>query len=255
MEGRDLRGALVVRRAIHRRAPRMVGLAKSAQKLVVRTGFGGSGVREYSRTLVGERVLWSGRSPNLSSFSSSVAHLACFHFPGVFMADVFLIIGMPGAGKSTFAKTLLPDSPSTFYATPVKHVSYNDGKVIYLGAHHPFFPGTDRLEPTAINKVIPWIKTLPRGTTVIVDGIRLANERFIVEARVSMVYFVDTDPDVASERRRIRDEMMKRAPMKASYMKRAPMKASYIKGCITQVRNLVQEVCPRLNVPITVIRG
>ncbi len=120
------------------------------------------------------------------------------------------VIGGPGAGKSTLLRAILPP-PMGFRRDPVPHLLYGeqDGRITgaQIGAHHPMFPGTDRLSMAVQPKAIAWVLTAPTPA-LIGEGDRLATKGFIAAMLESCAAFkllwLDTPPELAAERGRRR---------------------------------------------------
>lgn len=140
------------------------------------------------------------------------------------------LIGVPGSGKSTLLRTITAGLDTSWERRPLAHALYWRGTNLagaQLGAHHPHFPGTDRLsmsvQPTAIALVAarPW-------PVVIAEGDRLATNAFLTALRdhsdTFTLLYLNTPDQLAAERRATRSA--------------STPTAAWLQGRTTKVRNL-----------------
>lgn len=110
------------------------------------------------------------------------------------MSNVLLLVGEPGAGKSTlfaeafgFCRRKIVDHKTI--GGPAREWLYRDGEdspiAVELGARegrHPIgYPGTDAMSMAAIVKVDTWLREPgeDEAPAIVAEGTRLANFRFV----------------------------------------------------------------------------
>lgn len=150
------------------------------------------------------------------------------------MPTTLLIIGQPGAGKTTLTRQLTdPWGECSHQTQPLKHVNYYGtphGDAIQLGWTQPPFGGTDTLGYTAITTLENWYPQMTCDL-VIAEGDRLANNRFINLAQDHgdlILIHLDTPDNIASIRRASRAEKHNLQPQNPSW----------VRGRATKHRNL-----------------
>lgn len=92
---------------------------------------------------------------------------------------LFYLIGVPGSGKSTLSRALVPQNAAA-HNKPFTHRVYKG--VAVLGKGEGDYPGTDTLSMSVQPKVLDWLATLPL-MRVYGEGDRLANDKFFAGAQ------------------------------------------------------------------------
>lgn len=129
------------------------------------------------------------------------------------MNKFIYLLGGPGSGKSTTLRwvRLHLEVMTLRYTTPFEFLKWvkKDGELtaVELGGRHTYFPGTDRLSMSVIEKAIPFVEYLGMAVDapVIAEGDRLANTRFFRAIRAAgydlRLFYLDCPEAVAEERR------------------------------------------------------
>jgi GTPase SAR1 family protein len=146
------------------------------------------------------------------------------------------IIGAPGSGKTTLTQTLMQKWVLTAQnRLPVKHETYTlttGETAISLGWTNPPFSGTDTLPYTAITQIEQWLPTVT-ADIIIGEGDRLAIDRYLnlaTQLGQLHLYYLDTNPAVASDRR----------AMRSIQNNTATQNPSWVSGRATKHLNLAQ---------------
>lgn len=121
-------------------------------------------------------------------------------------AKVIYVAGVPAAGKTTIMKRVreaLFAGAEQFGQGACKGIRCGD--LYMIGVFDgSTFEGTDRLSMTAIDDVLAFIEGL-QGGTVLVEGDRLFNERFLRTTRATVV-LIDADKAIIKQRHSTRDQ-------------------------------------------------
>ncbi len=143
-----------------------------------------------------------------------------------------LLIGIPGAGKSTLMRAALAPAVGFTLSTPLAHVLYQDPagypSGVALGKPGGTFPGTDTLSLSVLPLALEWMSAI-RWPAIVAEGDRLACSRFL-DGAAGMGYVVDlvllaTPEDVAAARR------AERATIQS---------VPWVKGRVTKVSRLAE---------------
>ena len=151
------------------------------------------------------------------------------------MTTTLILVGQPGAGKTTLINALTADwFERSLEIQPVKHITYDTphGPAIQLGWNKPPFGGTDTLGQTAINPIAAWYPTIG-DQIVIAEGDRLAHDRFIRLAQdngPTLLFHLAVPDETAANRR------AQRAQQHGLDLQNP----SWVKGRITKHSNLAK---------------
>jgi ribose 1,5-bisphosphokinase PhnN len=141
---------------------------------------------------------------------------------------VVYIIGAPGAGKTTLMRETMAPYQTIQHAAPFAHIEYDHPteRVVQLGKDRGTFSGTDALSMSVQPNVMKWLQYCDYET-IMAEGDRLANDKFFDACESTLdglvLVLVDTDPEVAAARRKMRGS------------KQDP---AWLKGRITKVEHL-----------------
>lgn len=125
------------------------------------------------------------------------------------MKRVVYIMGAPGSGKTTLMREVLAPYPAIQHARPFAHIEYEHPKerVVQVGKDRGTFSGTDALSLSVQPDVIKWLRYCDYDT-IMAEGDRLANDKFFDACEATLdglvLVLVDTDPEVAATRRKMR---------------------------------------------------
>lgn len=107
--------------------------------------------------------------------------------------ELLLIIGAPGAGKSTLMAKLTDSCSRTPVAAPVGHdvlrplIPVDGWSAAEIGRRRDGHAGTDALSMSVQPRVVQWLATHPHHL-LLAEGDRLANLRFVAEANRAGYY-------------------------------------------------------------------
>lgn len=146
------------------------------------------------------------------------------------------LIGEPGAGKSTVMAALTRGWVQFQGHEPFAHIRWYSPidqptplRAVELGKRRPEFSGTDALSMGVMPKAVEWISKAPYPF-VLGEGDRLGSAKFFEAARQAgyrvEVVHIETSPDLAAARRRLRG---------------SNQNETWLKGRLTKVRNLADK--------------
>jgi energy-coupling factor transporter ATP-binding protein EcfA2 len=123
---------------------------------------------------------------------------------------IVVIMGPPGCGKTTLMKQFLHETGPYEADDSVKLVPFlKRGSNYILGKYdgEGYAQGTDRMSMACQPAVIEWLKTLPSGSTLFLEGDRLANQSFLehcAEKYALKVIYLHTTADERNARYKAR---------------------------------------------------
>ena len=93
---------------------------------------------------------------------------------------LLVLMGLPGAGKSSLTEELVKDMHKNHYVKPLKHVRLDGdlGSFIYLGHIRDKYPGTDALAYEH-DPILDFLKEQPSNTLVYGEGARITSVNFL----------------------------------------------------------------------------
>jgi len=140
--------------------------------------------------------------------------------------NLFYLIGVPGAGKSTIFQRALKDIPVISEPRPFLHCVYPGG--VQLGGLRESFSGTDTLPMNVQPNVLHWLSTTTCAN-IVAEGDRLANGQFfdavVAQGWRLTVASLELPASIAATRRESR---------------RSYQNPSWVRGRGTKVTNLVR---------------
>ena len=96
----------------------------------------------------------------------------------VALRELVLVMGMPGAGKSTTVRRVIEGFVPEQLTEPLKHARFSGLNLVYLGVLRDKFPGTDGLA-YAHQPILDFLEGIPDGHTVLAEGGRLTSANLL----------------------------------------------------------------------------